>query len=182
MPSRLPSDLCSALTSAVRDEVAAGIAQSAARGAFTAAVRRTTSAARALRAAGAPLTSIASVIARELGNAPTVAERQRIASRFRRRFAREGIARRTASHADLLAPSPAAPSSPLPSEQPTEDVMTTRLVKRTVEEFVEDEAPKKARAAQADEGPDGEGLDVLVDVGFEDDEDEDERPRGRRKS
>lgn len=58
-----------------------------------------------------------------------------------------------------------------------------RMIKSTVEEFVEDApASKKTRAAQADDGADNEAMDDLADVEFEDDEDEDERPRRRRKS
>jgi hypothetical protein len=55
-------------------------------------------------------------------------------------------------------------------------------VKRTVEEFVEDPAPKKARVAKTDDEASDEAMDDLADVEFEDDEDEDERPRRRRKS
>lgn len=175
MSARVAPGLWSALSVAVREERAAAKALADARAAFKAALRRTTDAAVALRNAGAPLTAAATLVARELGRTPDVAERRRIASRLRRRLARE----RTVGHADLALPSPSLAAPPLPSIPTTTEEAMPRLVKRTVEEFIE-EAPKKQRAV---EPRDEELEDVLDDIGgLDDDEDGDaERPRRRRK-
>lgn len=175
MPARVAPELWSALSVAVREERAAAKALADARATFKAALHRTTDAAVALRDAGAPLTAAAVVVARELGRTPSVEERKRIASRLRRRLARE----RTVSHAGFAHPSPPLAAAPLPSIATTMEEAMPRLVKRTVEEYIE-EAPKKARAIE----PRDEELEEVLDElgGADDDEDEEaERPRRRRK-
>lgn len=181
MPLLSPA-LCDSLVAAVRAEREAAMAVSAARTGLRDAMRKTTEAARMLRAAGAPLTAVAIVVARALEVAPTVIERRRIAARFRRRFARE----RTEGHAKPRGPSPAAESSPLPSSHSTEDEMAAKLIKKTTvtEEFVDGgaPAPRRSRAEDTRDEALEEAMNDLGDVdGYDDDEDDDEPPRRRRK-